>query len=180
MLSTIFKKKLSDEQLANVFINGILEVVDNGFDEIKSMIGEDPSFARTPNMENATDDYFAMIVIVANIKSLGLSFSSSQLNNIEPIIFKNFADVFQMEESKFVSYFNEYSSFMSRVNHPSKVIIYSMSKALFYKYKLNEYQEDYFRTMDTPNPLFLKRLDGIMENFIWNWDAFFKRYKMQS
>lgn len=180
MLSTLFKKKLSDEQLANVFINGILEVVDNGFDEIKSMIEEDPSFARNPNMEGATDDFFAMIVITANIKSLGLSFSSHQLNNIEPIIFKHFAEIFQMEESKFVSYFNEYSAFMKRVNHPSKVILYSMSKAFFYKYKLNEFQEDYFRTMDTPNPLFIKRLDGIMENFIWNWDAFFKRYKMQS
>jgi hypothetical protein len=53
-----------------------------------------------------------------------------------------------------------------------------MSKAMFEKYKLNDFQDDYFRRMQAPNPLFLKRMDEVMANFIWNWDAFFKKYKM--
>ena len=53
-----------------------------------------------------------------------------------------------------------------------------MSKAMFYKYKLNDCQDDYFKNMDSPNPLFLKRMDEIMKNFLWNWEAFFKRYKI--
>jgi hypothetical protein len=32
--------------------------------------------------------------------------------------------------------------------------------------------------MQAPNPLFLKRMDEIMGNFIWNWDAFFKKYRI--
>jgi hypothetical protein len=32
--------------------------------------------------------------------------------------------------------------------------------------------------MQCPNPLFLKRMDEIMEKFILNWDAYFKKFKM--
>lgn len=180
MLSTIFKKKLSDEQLANVFVNGVLDVIDKGFTEVASLIEEDPAFIARPNLVTANDGHFTMIVIVANVKNLQESFSPEQVKAIEPLIFSKFAEIFDMEESTFMSYFNDYSSFMSRVNHPSKSVLYSMSKGLFHKYKLNAYQDDYFRRLDCPNPLFLKRMDEVMKNFIWNWEAFFRRYKMSS
>ena len=53
-----------------------------------------------------------------------------------------------------------------------------MSKAVFYKCDLNQYQESYFKTMNTPNPLFLKRLDELIINFIWDWDVFLKKFKL--
>jgi hypothetical protein len=31
--------------------------------------------------------------------------------------------------------------------------------------------------MHTPNPLFLKRMDEMMSNFLWDWDQFFKKHK---
>lgn len=179
MLSTIFKKKVSDEQLANVFVNGILDVIDKGFVEVKSIMEEDPAFSKKPDLSQASDGHFAMIVIVGNMESVGEFFSSSQQRNIEPLVFTRLAESFQMDEHKFRGYFKEYSDFMARVNHPSKVTLYSMSKAMFHKYRLNQYQDDYFKSMDSPNPLFLKRMDEIMKNFLWNWEAFFKRYKVQ-
>jgi len=178
MLSTIFKKKVSDEQLANVFVNGILEVIDKGFDEVKAIMEEDRAFESSPDLSNSSDGHFAMIVIVGNVQSLGVSFSPRQQKSLEPLIFTRLADSFEMELNEFMGYFKEYASFMNRVNHPSKITLYSMSKAIFYKYKLNEYQDDYFKSMDSPNPLFLKRMDEIMKNFLWNWEAFFKRYKI--
>lgn len=178
MLSTIFKKKLTDQQLSNVFVNGVLDVVDKGYKEVASMIEEDPAFIRKPNLINASDGHFTMIVIVSNIKYLQESFQPEQVKALEKLIFSKFAETFEMEESKFMEYFKSYSSFMSRVNHPSKSVLYSMSKGIFHKYNLNECQDDYFRRLDCPNPLFLKRMDEVMKNFIWNWDAFFRRYKM--
>src|SRR5690554_8145194 len=87
MLSTIFKKKVSDEQLANVFVNGILEVIDKGFVEVKSIMEEDPAFSKKPDLSQASDGHFAMIVIVGNMESVGEFFSSSQQRNIEPLVF---------------------------------------------------------------------------------------------
>lgn len=178
MLSTLFKKKLSDEQLANIFINGVLDAIDEGFNEVMFLVKEDPAFVRQPEIEHMKDGHFSMIVIVANVSMLVNNFEPQQVNTLEELIKANLAEVYGMDKSEFNRYFSEYSSFMSRVNHPSKNMLYAMSKAFFYKYKLNDYQDDYFKDLASPNPLFLKRLDEVMENFIWNWDAFFKKYKL--
>src|SRR5690554_133270 len=104
MLSAIFKKKLTDEQLVNVFVNGILESIDNGFNDVISLIEEDPAFIRKPSLKGVSDGHFIMIVISGNIKALDTFFSPIQQQNIEPLIFKSFAEVFQMTEKEFISY----------------------------------------------------------------------------
>ena len=53
-----------------------------------------------------------------------------------------------------------------------------MSKGIFDKYALYDYQDEYFKRMQVPNPLFLKRMDEIVENFIWDWGAFLKKYRL--
>ena len=57
-------------------------------------------------------------------------------------------------------------------------MIYAMSKGIFDKYALYDYQDEYFKRMQVPNPLFLKRMDEIVENFIWDWSAFLKKYRL--
>ena len=180
MLSTMFKKKLSNEQLANVFVNGVLDVIDKGFEEVMSLIQEDPAFAKAPNLTHATDGHFSMIIIVGNLGYLDTSFEHEQVIALEPLIIEKFAAVYDLTPEAFEGHIKEYKSFMNRVNHPSKNLLYSMSKGIFHKYHLNQYQDDYFKKMVCPNPLFLKRMDEVMLNFVWNWDAFFKRYKMVS
>ncbi|MEY2938141.1 MAG: hypothetical protein RL062_730, partial [Bacteroidota bacterium] len=54
------------------------------------------------------------------------------------------------------------------------------SKAVFHKYNLNPYQQDYFKMMQTPNPLFLKKMDEIMSNFLFNWENFNDKFKVVS
>jgi hypothetical protein len=69
---------------------------------------------------------------------------------------------------------------MNRVNAPSKNTLYAMSKAVFYKYNLMDFQDEYFRGMKTHNPIFCKNLDEIMRNFLWDWEAFNEKYKVIS
>ena len=76
------------------------------------------------------------------------------------------------------NYLEEYSSYISRVNHPSKNILYGMSKAVFFKFNLGKHQEDYFAQLNSPNPIFLKRIDNIMENYLWDWNALFNKHKI--
>lgn len=180
MLSTLFKKKLSDDRLANVFVNGVLDVIDKGFPEVINLIKEDPAFITPPPLVNAKDGHFAMIVIVGNMSFVGDHFEPQQAVSVEKEIERKFAEAYGMSLSDFKGYLKDYKGFISRANHPSKNMLYGMSKAVFHKYKLNDYQDDYFKSLVCPNPLFLKRMDEVMEHFIWNWDAFFKRYKMVS
>jgi len=178
MFRTLIKKKLSDNQVANIFINAIFDSVDQGFKEIASLINEDPVFVSPPNIEPNASGEFGMIIIVGNLSFLESTFDADQASRVEALIFKKLSLVYDMDEEAFVKLIRGYQKFISRVNHPSKNWIYGMSKAIFHKYRLNEFQDEYFKRMRAPNPLFLKRMDEVVSNFIWNWDAFFKKYRI--
>jgi hypothetical protein len=178
MLGTLIKRRLSDNQVANVFVNALLEVVDNGFKEVAALINDDAAFVASPNITPEQDGEFALIVIVGNLSYLESTFEADQAFRVEKLIFEKLGTLYGMSEIEFTKLVREYQSFMTRVNHPSKNMVYAMSKAIFHKYNLNEFQDTYFKRLTAPNPLFLKRMDEVVGNFIWNWDSFFKKYKI--
>ena len=83
-----------------------------------------------------------------------------------------------VEESEYKNILKDYQSFVNQINYPSKNLIYGMSKAIFAKYELAQYQDEYFRDMKVPNPMFLQRFNEITELFLWDWDAFFKKHRL--
>lgn len=178
MLGTLLKKRLSDNQVANIFINAIFEAVDEGFPEVAQLVNNDAAFVKSPNIDIKNDGEFALIVIVGNLSFLESTFEPEQATRVEEIILEKLAEIYQMERYDFQKLIKEYQSFIQRVNHPSKNMLYGMSKAIFHKYNLNMFQDEYFKRMQAPNPLFLKRMDEVVGSFIWNWDAFFKKYKI--
>jgi hypothetical protein len=179
MLGSLLKKKLSDNQLANVFMNGILEMVENGFGEVAQMINEDPAFIQSPDIPETKNGQFSMVVMVANLSNLESTFEVEQAVRVEQLIFDKLGQMMQSDAAEAEQTVREYQKFMHRINHPSKNMVYAMSKAVFHKYNLNDYQDEYFRRMQAPNPLFLKRMDAIVGNFLWDWDAFFKKYRIE-
>ena len=178
MFSTLIKRRLTDNQVANIFINAIFDSVDKGFEEVAQLINEDTAFSSSPKININNNREFGLIVIVGNLSYLESNFEAEQTERVEKIIFEKLSKLYAIDVSSFKKLIKEYQSFISRVNHPSKNWVYGMSKAIFYKYKLNEFQDEYFKRMQAPNPLFLKRMDEIMVNFIWNWDAFSKKFKL--
>ena len=62
MFSTLTKRKLTDNQVANVFINAIFDSVDNGFSEVSSMINEDSAFVKSPAIDASNNGEFGMIM----------------------------------------------------------------------------------------------------------------------
>jgi len=180
MLSSILKRKLSDNQVANIFINAIYDTVDNGFKEVAQLINEDVVFVKSPEISENQNGEFALVVIVGNLSFLESTFDADQAVRVEKIIFEKLSKMYEMSTLDFSKMIRDYQSFISRINHPSKNMVYGMSKALFVKYNLNDFQDEYFKRMQAPNPLFLKRMDEVISNFIWNWDAFFKKYKLNS
>lgn len=178
MLGTLLKKRLSDSQLASIFLNGIFEMVDNGFVEVADLINEDMAFVSSPSIKAEQNGQFTMIVVVANISSLETTFETGQASRIERLIFEHLGSLMGISAGAAEEKVREYQKFMNRINHPSKNMIYAMSKAVFQKYQLNDFQDEYFKRLQAPNPLFLKRMDQIMIHFLWDWDSFFKKYKI--
>ncbi|HNR85244.1 MAG TPA: hypothetical protein PKN22_06285 [Taishania sp.] len=178
MLGTLLKKKLSDNQVANIFINALFETIDNGFPEVAQLINEDSAFVSSPNIDANNNGEFALITIIGNLSFLESTFEPEQAARIEALIIDKLATIYQTTPSEFKKIIADYKTFIQRVNHPSKNMIYGMSKAIFHKYQLNDFQDEYFKRMQAPNPLFLKRMDEVVASFVWDWDAFFKKYRL--
>ena len=178
MLRSLFKKRISEDKLSNALINSLVEAMDNGFGDVAELINNDPDFIKNPNIKKDDYDKFLFILFVGNLNIMSKSIEPEDADAIEEKLIVKFSQVFGMEEETILRYVKEYSDFMGRINYPSKNVLYAMSKSVFYKYKLSQYQEDYFKEMNTPNPMFLKRLNDIVENFIWDWDYFLDKYKM--
>lgn len=179
MIGRLIKRKLDSDKLANVFVNAIMEAIDNGYKDVCAMINDDSAFVEHPAVCEESSDKFLMVVIAGNLKFLDQYFEADEAKEIRRQIIKKFAAIYDMDEANFEAIIVDYDKFITRVNHPSKNTLYGMSKSIFYKLDLNQYQESYFKSMSNPNPLFLKRMDEIMMNFLWDWDEFFKKHKLQ-
>lgn len=178
VFTSIFKKKLSDEKLANIFINGIVTSTTNGFHVVADFINEDTAFVSSPLIDGENHHEFTLILLIGNLSFLESSFDPQQANNVEQHIYEKLAQMYGMSQTDFRNLAKDYLNLIYRLNNPSKNMIYGMSKAVFDKYQLYNYQDEYFKRMQVPNPLFLKRMDEILENFIWDWDNFFRKYKL--
>ncbi len=179
MLTLFGKKKIDEEKVANMVVNGLIDAVEANFPDVAALINSDPDFVTSPGVDEKDNHEFLLIVITGNLKFIPQYFESGQDQRMKDLLISKFAQVLQTDKEELKRTIDDRSSFLSRVNHPSKKTLYAMSKAVFHKYGLNPYQEDYFRRIETPNPLFLQRMDDIMENFIWSWDAFLEKYKVQ-
>ncbi|MFK8044733.1 MAG: hypothetical protein AB8B72_04520 [Crocinitomicaceae bacterium] len=179
MFGLAIRKRIDEDQLSNIFVNALLEAVENGFKDVANAINEDPAFATSPNIAPTAFNQFILIIITANLNYLQQNSEIEDITSLERKIIAKYADIFGQTEDGFQKLIDDMASLISQVNYPSKNYAYGISKAVFYKYNLNDFQESYFQVMNTPNPLFLKRMDEITSHFLWDWDTFFKKHKLQ-
>ena len=178
MLHTILKRRLNEDQLANLFVNMLLESVDNSYDEIVSLIKDDISFITPPKVETFNMDHLILIVFGANMSLAQNVLDVGPAAELNRLVVQKLSKIFEKSEAEFAPILKDYQSFVNQINYPSKNLIYGMSKAIFAKYELAQYQDEYFRDMKVPNPMFLQRFNEITELFLWDWDAFFKKHRL--
>ncbi len=181
---TIFgKKRLSENKLSNIAVNAILDAVDKGFPEIVEIIKNSPELVLDPNLsaeDESLKNQFMLIVVATNLYLLPKFIDSQHDSQLIHKILEKFALVFDVETNDFEKAINDYQNFLKKVNHPSNNMVYAMPKGIFHKFNLADFQEDYFRNMKSPNPLFLKRLDEVMPLFIFDWEEITNKYQLVS
>ena len=178
MISIFTKKKLTEDKVANIFVNGLLQLVDEGFSHVADIINKDPEFASSPSIQETDSNKFLIITIAGNINYIPEHFNDYQDIRIIEKIYSKFSAVLGVDKETFKSTIREYQSLFNKLNHPSKNTLYAMSKTVFHKYDLYPYQQEYFKKMKSPNPIFLKRLDEVMSNFLWDWNALLDKYRV--
>ncbi len=178
VLKSLFKKKISEEKLSNVLLNALIDTMENGFGEVAQLINNSPDFVTSPSIREDQYDQFLFILFVGNLEMMNDALETYEADALEDLLIEKFSLTYQLTTNQTKGYIKEYKDFMRRVNYPSKNTLYAMSKSVFYKYNLSQFQEDYFKDMNVPNPVFLKKLNELVSNFLWDWDYFLDKYKM--
>lgn len=169
MLSIFKKQRIHVQELTTEFVDAFLPTVYQGFPEVAAIINESIEFVESPNLDKEDVDRFLLICLAANVTAIQQCFSSEYDQVITRNVLEQVALKGGVSYEDLVRTVTSTQKFISKVNHPSKNILYGMSKAIFYKYNLSKYQVEYFRKLNSPNPIFLKRLDEAVECFLWNW-----------
>lgn len=179
MIATLFgKKKLTEDKLANVFVNAVLELTAEGFPTVADELNESPEFAVSPNLAESDDRPFALVVLTANLIEMQRIVGPGLDKRLYSLSISKFAQALGTTGSDLELEVKAVRDRMDRLNYPSKNTVYAMSKVLFSEYDLFCFQDTYFREQRSPNPIILKRLNGLMGYFLWNWSGVLEQYKV--
>ncbi|MCB0764612.1 MAG: hypothetical protein R2815_08520 [Flavobacteriales bacterium] len=179
MIATLFgKKKITEEKLANVFVNAVLELADQGFPAVAAELNEAPEFVLSPAIDEKDNAAFALIVLAGNLTEMQRTLGPGLDKRIHSLSISKFAHAIGHTGSDLEAEVRALQSQMDRLNFPSKNTVYAMGKVLFHRYDLFCFQDAYFREMKAPNPIILKRLNGLMGYFTWNWTEVNEQYRV--
>lgn len=178
MLNLFGKRKIRPEKAANILVNYIIEVTEKGYQSVETLIETSNFFESSPLLPEDGHKHFLIVVSVGNLSFLPRFFDADTENNLKTECFNKLATAFDTDSETIKNLYSEYKSCMVKLNHPSKNMLYAMSKGVFTKLELNQYQEEFFKSQNVPNPMFLKKLDDIMAQTIFNWDDFLNQYKV--
>ena len=81
-ITSLFKKKVAEEKVAELFVNIIFNAVDNSFTEVVELLNNDVNLIGTANIDPEHQDDFLMIVIAGNFKLLDDYFYEGQEDRI--------------------------------------------------------------------------------------------------
>jgi hypothetical protein len=177
-IASLFKKKVSEEKVAELFVNIVFNAVDSSFEDVAELINNDINLVERPTISPDNSDDFLLVIIAGNYRMLGEYFEDGQDDRIRTMVISRLATVYETTDEKMQKVVDDMLAFFQKINFPSKNIHYAMSKAVFYKYDLAKYQKEYFKNLSSPDPIFLKHLDEIIDQFIIRWDHFTEKYKI--
>lgn len=179
MIATFFgKKKITEEKLANIFVNAVLELAEKGYPAVAEELNEAPEFSVSPALDPADERPFAMVVLAGNLIEMERVLGPGLDKRMRALAISKFAEALDLDGVAVEQEVRTLCGQMERMNFPSKNTVYAMGKVLFHQYDLFCFQDTYFREMRAPNPIILKRLNSLMGYFTWNWAEIQDNYRV--
>ena len=78
-----------------------------------------------------------------------------------------------------VESFLQYESYFGDLLNEFDSEIDAMAFAIFEKYNINDFQGTLFKRKNKPNPIFISEMKNLLKHFIWNWEEYLQKNKLQ-
>ena len=179
IFSLLGKKRLKEQHVARVFVNTVNELAETAFPSVAEFLNEAPELETCPNIKKDQIEWFLYTVFSANLFNLKFYFEAEQLNRMRILVIDEFITTIQDRDQDIVlEHINIYEDYLKGLDRQFGDLNKAMAVAIFNKYNLSKCQVDHFQKINSPNPIIVKSIEEITNNFIWNWNDFFEKYRM--
>jgi hypothetical protein len=180
VFSLFGKKRLKEEYIAQVFVSTINGLALESFPVLKDYLNDVPELKCSPEIKENQIEWFLYIVFSANLYHLKDYFSEDQHNRMRILIIDEFISSLEgRAHDDILGQINLYEDYLAGLDrHQNDGLGKIMALAIFQKYGLNKCQVEHFQKMNQPNPIIIKAISEITDNFIWNWNDLLESYKL--
>ena len=174
------KKKVKLQSIVDIYCGALDEVISNGFIEIKDFINNNNNLENNPNLKNEDIKWFRIIIFLGNLNDLKSHFEDQEVLKLRNLIVENiFNDLDDSQKILAVENFLQYESYFADLLIEFTSQIDAMAYAIFEKYNINDFQGTLFKRKNKPNPIFISEMKNLLKHFIWNWDEYLQKNKLQ-
>lgn len=170
------KQKISADTTAQLFVNTLIEVVENGFEVLQDFVNTSDILPTNPKL-NATDiKWFRWIVFAGNIKMLYQTFEEDEAEKLHNMLIDKMIITTNLPNDTTLQQINDYVYYISNLVKKSEDIVEAMARAIIEKYDM------FPNNTNTQNnhhqAIFLQELQGIMSHFLWNWEDYLAKHRI--
>lgn len=173
------KNKIEPVTAVSIYVSLLQNVIKEGFVEIKDFINNNNNLETNPNLNDNDVEWFSNVIFLGNIKNLDIYFEENESLTLRGLILDEVHKELEgnkqhLAVERFLDYENYFNELL--VKHESP--INAMAHAIFEKYNINDFQGDLFKRKNKPNPIFINELKNLLKHFIWNWEEYLEKNKL--
>jgi hypothetical protein len=173
------KKKVKPATAVTIYVAILQNVISGGFIEIKDFINNNNNLESNPNLKDSDIDWFSNVIFLGNMKNLDSYFEENEVSSLRTLILDEiYKDVKANDQNLAVERFLDYENYFNDLLIKYEFSINAMAHAIFEKYNINDFQGDLFKKKNKPNPVFLNELKNLLSHFLWNWEEYLEKNKL--
>ena len=173
------KKKVKPATAASIYVALLQNVISEGFIEIKDFINNNNNLEGNPNLNDTDIDWFSNVIFLGNMKNLSVYFEEDEMSILRALILDELhRDIEINDQHLAIERFLDYENYFSELLIKHELPVSAMAHAIFEKYNINNFQGDLFKKKNKPNPIFVNELKNLLNHFIWNWEEYLEKNKL--
>jgi len=179
MLFNWGKKKLKTEDVARHFVHATLDSVEDAWSDVAGLIRESQHFENPPLIDEGDAAPFLLVVLAGNLDFIPHFFEGGSAKGLTQAILAELSKELGLPAEQIAARVEQVRKQMVASNRPSKKTLSAMARGMYLGYNLNDHQEEYFRSLNVPNPRFLMQMEEVLQHFLWDWTSFQEQYRIQ-
>tara|TARA_B100001758_G_C18361386_1_gene585944 strand:+ start:470 stop:1027 length:558 start_codon:yes stop_codon:yes gene_type:complete len=173
------KNKIKPDVVASLYVQVLDNVINEGFVEIKEFINNNNNLETSPELRDDDIDWFRNVVFLGNIKTLDTCFEEKEVVILRGFILDEiYKDLDPHQQHLCIERFLDYENYFTDLTKEGDSFIQAMALALFEKYDINRHQGELFKRKNKPNPIFFNELRNLLKHFVWNWQEYLDKNKI--